>query len=135
MANTLRTPRVRVVLDRLFAAAPMTRKRRAGGSRASHGKPPPRKSGQAPQSPPTCPSHLRAATCSTFLLGQRARTPLLSSVRRTEFPPSNLAAVVADSRMGRVISTELSRAKVFAARANLAEAGLGDHVTILLGDA
>jgi len=37
--------------------------------------------------------------------------------------------------MGRVISTELSRAKVFAARANLAEAGLGDHVTILLGDA
>jgi len=46
-----------------------------------------------------------------------------------------LAAAVADNGTGRVVSSELSEAKVLAARANLEEARLADHVTILLGDA
>jgi predicted O-methyltransferase YrrM len=46
-----------------------------------------------------------------------------------------LAAAVRDSGTGRVVSTELSAAKVARARANLAEAGLADRVTILEGDA
>jgi len=46
-----------------------------------------------------------------------------------------LAAAVADNGKGHVVSTELSAAKVVAARANFAEAGLADRVTILLGDA
>jgi len=46
-----------------------------------------------------------------------------------------LAAAVADNGTGRVVSTELSEAKVLAARANLEEARLADHVTVLLGDA
>lgn len=46
-----------------------------------------------------------------------------------------LAAAVADNGTGHVVTTELSTAEVVAARANLAEAGLADCVTILLGDA
>jgi predicted O-methyltransferase YrrM len=46
-----------------------------------------------------------------------------------------LAAAVRDNGTGRVVSTELSPAKVAQARANLAEAGLADQVTILEGDA
>jgi predicted O-methyltransferase YrrM len=47
----------------------------------------------------------------------------------------HLAAAVRDNGTGRVISTELSAAKVAQARANLAEAGLADLVTVLQGDA
>jgi predicted O-methyltransferase YrrM len=44
-------------------------------------------------------------------------------------------AAVGDTPAGHVISTELNAAKVAQARANLAEAGLADLVTILAGDA
>jgi predicted O-methyltransferase YrrM len=47
----------------------------------------------------------------------------------------HLAAAVRDNGAGRVISTELNAAKAAQARANLAEAGLSDWATILLGDA
>jgi predicted O-methyltransferase YrrM len=47
----------------------------------------------------------------------------------------HLAAAVRDNGTGRVISTELNAAKVARARANVAEAGLSGHVTILEGDA
>jgi predicted O-methyltransferase YrrM len=47
----------------------------------------------------------------------------------------HLAAAVRDNGAGRVISTELNAAKVARARANIAEAGLSGHVTILEGDA
>lgn len=46
-----------------------------------------------------------------------------------------LAAGVADNGTGRVVGTEMSATKVTAARANLDQAGLGDVVTILAGDA
>lgn len=46
-----------------------------------------------------------------------------------------LAAGVTDNGSGRVVTTELSSHKVTAARANLAEAGVGDVVTVLEGDA
>ncbi|GAB7040592.1 class I SAM-dependent methyltransferase [Catenuloplanes niger JCM 9533] len=46
-----------------------------------------------------------------------------------------LAAAVTDNGTGHVVTTELSTAKVTAARANLAEAGLQDAVTVLAGDA
>ena len=46
-----------------------------------------------------------------------------------------LAAAVTDNGHGHVLSTELSNTKVAAARANLAEAGLAEAVTILPGDA
>ncbi|MDR7279398.1 O-methyltransferase [Catenuloplanes atrovinosus] len=46
-----------------------------------------------------------------------------------------LASAVADNGAGHVVTTELSTVKVAAARANLAEAGLSDAVTVLSGDA
>lgn len=112
----------------------MTRPPPARESRASHGKPPPRKSGQTPQSPLTCPSRRRAATCYILVRAKRPNTVI-------EFGTSYgisaiyLAAAVADNGTGHVVSTELSEAKVLAARENLEEARLLDRVTILLGDA
>ena len=47
----------------------------------------------------------------------------------------HLAAAVSDNGAGRVVSTELNAAKVVRARANIAEAGLADQVNILEGDA
>lgn len=46
-----------------------------------------------------------------------------------------LAAAVHDNQTGRVVTTELSPAKVAAARANLAEAGVAHLVEVLPGDA
>ncbi|SNY64835.1 O-methyltransferase [Paractinoplanes atraurantiacus] len=46
-----------------------------------------------------------------------------------------LAAAVLDNGAGRVVTTELSAAKVAAARANLAEAGVAPLVDVLAGDA
>jgi len=46
-----------------------------------------------------------------------------------------LAAAVADNGTGHVFTTELSRKKAAAARANLEEAGVAAQVTILSGDA
>ncbi|MEU0885721.1 class I SAM-dependent methyltransferase [Lentzea sp. NPDC005914] len=46
-----------------------------------------------------------------------------------------LAAAVADNGTGHVYGTEMSRTKIGHARANLDEAGVGDHVTLLEGDA
>ena len=46
-----------------------------------------------------------------------------------------LAAAVADNGTGQVFTTELSKKKVTAARSNLDDAGVGNAVTILSGDA
>jgi predicted O-methyltransferase YrrM len=47
----------------------------------------------------------------------------------------HLAAAVRDNGTGRVVTTELSSAKVAAAKENFAEAGLSDVITVLEGDA
>jgi predicted O-methyltransferase YrrM len=47
----------------------------------------------------------------------------------------HLAAAVRDNGTGRVISTELSAAKVTAARRTFTETGLDDLITVLEGDA
>lgn len=47
----------------------------------------------------------------------------------------HLAAAVRDNGAGRVISTEVNAGKVQQARSNLAEAGVGQYVEILQGDA
>lgn len=47
----------------------------------------------------------------------------------------HLAAAVRDNGVGRVVTTELSAAKVETAKRNFAEAGLDDLITVLEGDA
>jgi predicted O-methyltransferase YrrM len=134
MANTLRTPRVRTVLNRLFAAASLDQ--------------------EAPRWKPglsweTSTVQERAdASESTYMpispeggdllyILVRAKRPNTVIEFGTSYGISTiyLAAAVADNGAGRVVSTELSEAKVLAARANLKEARLADRVTILLGDA
>jgi predicted O-methyltransferase YrrM len=47
----------------------------------------------------------------------------------------HLAAAIRDNGTGRLVTTELSAAKVAAAKQNFAEAGLADVITVLAGDA
>ena len=135
MANTLRTPQVRTVLDRLFATAAQDdetpRWLRPGLSWE------------------TATAQERAdASESTYMPISRQSGELLYILVRAgrpntvvEFGASYgisavyLAAAVADNGTGHLISTELNGAKVLAARANLEEARLAERVTILLGDA
>lgn len=135
MANALRTSRVRGVLNRLFAAAAdddetprwrapgvswetATAQQRADASESSY----------MPISP-------QGGDLLYILV--RAKRPNAVVEFGTSYGISTiyLAAAVADNGTGHVVSTELSAAKVVAARANLAEAGLADRVTILPGDA
>ena len=132
---SLRSNQVRTVLSRLFAAAACSdetpRWRRAGLSWESA----------------TAQEQADALQDAYLPISARGGDLLYILVRGTrpntlvEFGTSYgistiyLAAAVADNGAGRVASTELSQAKVAAARANLAEARLGDLVTILPGDA
>lgn len=47
----------------------------------------------------------------------------------------HLAAAVRDNGIGRVVTTELSKAKIAAAKGNFDAAGLSDVITVLEGDA
>ena len=47
----------------------------------------------------------------------------------------HLASAVHDNGSGRVVTTEMSAAKIAAAKKNFAEAGLSDVITVLEGDA
>jgi len=134
VSTTLQGPSVRTVLDRLFAAAAH-----------DDDRPPPPISGSL-----TSTTALqRADALQAFYLPISARGgELLYALVRASRPTTvvefgtsfgistlYLAAAVADNGAGRVFGTELNQAKVTAARANLDEAGLGDRVTILAGDA
>ena len=135
MSNTLLTPQVRIILDRLFAAAThddeTPRWRRPGLSWE------------------TATTQERAdASEFAYMPISREGGDLLYILLRAKCPntviefgtsygvsTTYLAAAVADNGTGHVVTTELSATKVLAARANLEEAGLADRVTILLGDA
>jgi predicted O-methyltransferase YrrM len=129
MSSLTGTP-VRTVLDRLFAAA-------------AHDD----------DNPVQRPANASAQELSDALAGvympiSKAGGNLLYALVRAARPATVvefgtsyaistifLAAAVRDNGTGRVLSTELSKTKIAAAGANLAEAGLADVVTILEGDA
>jgi len=134
MSTTLQSPPVRAVLDRLFATAAH-----------DDDRPPPPISGSLT----SATAQQRADALQAFYLPISARGgDLLYALVRASRPTTvvefgtsfgistlYLAAAVADNGTGRVFGTELNPAKVTAARANLDEAGLGDRVSILAGDA
>ncbi|MGP4104757.1 O-methyltransferase [Nonomuraea sp. KM90] len=131
MSISLHTSPVRPVLDRLFAAAD--------------------RDDDAPVGPYSAHSGVQeradALEAVYMPISERGGELLYSLIRAArpqtvvEFGTSygistlHLAAAVADNGTGHVYGSELSDTKVEAARANLAEAGLGEHVTILPGDA
>jgi predicted O-methyltransferase YrrM len=129
MPNTLLNPSVRTVLDRLFAAAAL-----------DDDLPLPYEA--------VTPQARADAMASRYMpISQQGGDLLYTLVRAarpdtvvefgTSFGISTiyLAAAVTDNGGGRVVSTELSAAKVVAAQANLAETGVEAPVTILPGDA
>jgi predicted O-methyltransferase YrrM len=135
MTNTLLAPVVQSVLRRLFAAASLDDER-----------PEPWPPGRSYAS--ATPQERADAMDGIYMPISAAGGNLLYSLVRASRPGTvvefgtsfgistvYLAAAVTDNGAGRVLSTELSAAKVAAAQANLAEAGLDGPVTILPGDA
>jgi predicted O-methyltransferase YrrM len=133
--TTLCAPKVRAVLDRLFTESALQEE-----------APPilPRDFSFATGSPQERADALSAlympisARCGDLLYSLvRASRPNTIVEFGTSFGISTiyLAAAVADNGKGHIFSTELSAAKVKAARGNLVSAGLADKVTILAGDA
>jgi predicted O-methyltransferase YrrM len=141
--NSLTSPPVRLLLDRLFQSADSDDARRTTmRERHPHGLVGMSAREQAdafaelyiPVSPEggrllyTLVRASRPATVVEFGTSFGISTIHLAAAVRDN-------AAVGDHPAGRVISTELNAAKIAQARANLAEAGLADLVTILEGDA
>ena len=137
MPNSLTDPPVRPVLDRLFQAADQDgaqwvsiRERHPDGFAAMSAREQADAYGELyiPVSP-------EGGRLLYTLI--RASRPATVVEFGTSFGIStiHLAAAVRDNGAGRVVSTELNAAKAAQARANLAEAGLSEWVTILQGDA
>lgn len=129
--NSLSAPRVRTVLDRLHAAAALDEDRphphvEAGASAQERAD---------LMAGAYLPISARGGDLLYALV--RASRPERVVEFGTSFGISTLylTAAVADNGTGHVVTTELSTAKVTAARAHLTEAGLGDAVTVLAGDA
>jgi predicted O-methyltransferase YrrM len=135
--NSLTVPPVRPVLDRLFQAADEDNSRRVT-MRERH---PDGLAGLSAreQADAFAELYIPVSPEGGRLLYTLIRASRPSTV--VEFGTSfgistiHLAAAVRDNGTGRVVSTELNEAKVAAARANLAEAGLAGVATILPGDA
>jgi len=137
MTNTLLDPRVATALTDMFRHAEHddeTSRR----YRARH---------QA-GAPPMTPQEYADAAAEVYMPisadGGRLLYNLVRAIRPAtvvEFGTSfgisalHLAAALRDNDAGRLISTELSAAKVAAARRTFAETGLADLITVLQGDA
>jgi len=137
MPNSLTSAPVRLVLDRLFEAAEGDALRRALLAMRHP-------SGFAGASARAQADAYEEMYIPVSAEGGRLLYTLIRASRPStvvEFGTSygistiHLAAAVRDNGTGRVVSTELNAAKVTQARANIAEAGLADFVTILQGDA
>jgi predicted O-methyltransferase YrrM len=129
--STLQQPAVAAALDRMFAAA--------GRDEAA----------ELPASPgPRTMQELADAYSGLYLPISAAGGGLLYSLVRAVRPDTivefgtsfgistlYLAAAVRDNGAGRVLTTELSAAKVASARRTFAETGLDDLITVLEGDA
>ena len=133
--NTLADPRVETALSRMFALAEQD------GTTARPSLPPGAIESLAPQ-------ELADAASGIYLPisadGGKLLYNLVRAIRPAtvvEFGMSfgistlHLAAAVRDNGTGRVITTEMSKEKIAAARSTFAETGLDDLITILEGDA
>jgi predicted O-methyltransferase YrrM len=136
MANTLTAPRTAETLARLFAAADAQE-----AAHAQDSQPP------APARELTAPERADALQ-DVYMPVSRDGGRLLYALTRATRPQTVvefgtsfgistifLAAGVTDNGTGQVFTTELSAAKVRAARENLRQSGVDGPVTVLAGDA
>jgi predicted O-methyltransferase YrrM len=134
--NTLADPRVEAALSRMFAQAAHD-DATAARVRAAHGG-----------IMPTAPREHADAAAQIYMPISAAGGQLLYNLVRAVRPATviefgmsygistlYLAAAVRDNASGRVITTELNKDKVAAARRTFAETGLDGVVTVLEGDA
>jgi predicted O-methyltransferase YrrM len=134
MSTTLQDPRVAAALDRMYAATKeQTPKLREMAGQLSSAR----------------TAQERADAMSAFFIPitPEAGRLLYSLVRATrpativEFGMSfgisalHLASAVRDNGIGRVVTTELSKDKIAAAKQTFADTGLDDVITVLEGDA
>lgn len=134
-SHTLGEPRVEAAIRRLFANA-------AGDDAVAT-----RVGARWPDGYPSLQDHADAAAEILMPVSPEGGRLLYSLVRAarpatvvefgTSFGVSTLylAAAVRDNGSGRVVTTEMSRTKVDAARRTFAETGLDDVITVLEGDA
>jgi predicted O-methyltransferase YrrM len=142
MTNTLATPPLDTVLTRLLTAAEREEEREEAAN-AGPALPP----GRAAWSEVTAAE--KADAFEDYYISVSAEAGALLYVLARVIKPRTvvefgtsfgistmyLAAAVTDNATGHVVTTELSEKKAAAARDNLEEAGVGDAVTILTGDA
>jgi predicted O-methyltransferase YrrM len=135
--STLEDPRVSSALDRMFRHAEQDE---ATSRRVQAAWP----QGAAPLGPQEQADAKAEVYMPVSAQGGRLLYNLVRATRPAtviEFGTSfgistlHLAAAVRDNGTGRVITTELSAAKVAAARRTFAETGLDDLITVLEGDA
>ena len=137
MTNSLQEPRVATTLDRLYRAAadqiPLLRERR----------------GEFQRNYALASARERAdALSDIYMPVTPSAGRLLYSLVRASRPATivefgmsfgisaiHLAAAVRDNGYGRIVTTELSTAKIAAAKKNFADTGLDDLITVLEGDA
>ncbi|NEA31111.1 class I SAM-dependent methyltransferase [Streptomyces sp. SID13031] len=135
MTNTLDSPAVQKVLDRLFA-----------GAERDDAAPSPWVGGRSYESATT--QERADALADIYMPISAAGGQLLYSLVRAARPATvvefgtsyaistiYLAAALVDNGIGEVLTTELSTTKIAAAQSNLEEAGVAAPVTILAGDA
>jgi predicted O-methyltransferase YrrM len=134
MTNTLNSPKVRAVLDRLFE----------GAAHDDENGP----TLEAGAWSTASASELADACQAIYMPISEPGGRLLYALTRAARPETvvefgtsfgistaHLAAAVTDNGTGRVLTTELSPVKIAAAQANLEDAGLANVVTVLPGDA
>ena len=137
MVNSLAEPGIRALLDRLFTAAEDDEQAIARLMERERAAPVPLTSRERTELMEDAYLPVEPQSGELLYSLVRACRPATVVEFGTSFGIStiHLAAAVRDNGAGRVISTELSAAKVAQARANLAEAGLSDWVAVLEGDA
>ncbi|TQS44710.1 O-methyltransferase [Cryptosporangium phraense] len=130
--NTLHAPRTRALLDRLFAAAEHDDVAEVSPIDFAAASAQERADAVASVYMPV--SATGGDLLYALVRGARPETVVEFG---TSFGISTLylAAAVADNGTGHAYGSELSATKLAAARANLDEAGLGAHATLLPGDA
>jgi len=136
MATTLHDPRVKTALDKMYAEAqqqlPVLRERRDEFQRLSKASIQERADAFGDFYIPVTPEAGRLL----YLLVRGTRPATV-----VEFGMSfgisalHLASAVRDNGSGRVVTTELSVAKIASAKRTFADAGLDDLITVLEGDA
>jgi predicted O-methyltransferase YrrM len=136
MTNTLQDKRVATTLDRLYGAAmeqmPVLRERRGDFERLSSASAKERADAFSDIYMPVTPV---AGRLLYSLVRASRPTTVVEFGMSFGISAIHLAAGVRDNGVGRVVTTELSTAKIAAAKTNFADCGLDDLITVLEGDA